>query len=70
MSAAGMTLSPTIEADIAATRRRLYKSIDKRAQIAQGRHPNTASRSVGQLYRDREAEKARKTRLGGLTNGA
>lgn len=60
-----MTLSPTIEADLADTKRRLHNAIDKRAQIAQGRHPNTASRSVGQLYRDREAEKRRKTQLGG-----
>jgi hypothetical protein len=41
-----MTLSPTIEAMCAAATRRLHKAIDKR----------TASRSVGQLYRDRAAE--------------
>jgi hypothetical protein len=59
-----VTLSPTIEAMCAASLRKLYKAIDKRTQIAHGRHPNTASRSVGQLYRDRAAE-AREAALRG-----
>lgn len=61
-----MTLSPTIEAICAAARKRLYQCIDKRAEHAAGAISlETLNRALGQLRRDREAEKARKTQLGG-----
>lgn len=49
-----MTLSPTIEAMCAAALKRLYRDIDRRAQIALGRPEATVARSLGQLYGARQ----------------
>jgi len=39
-----------IDTMIAAARRRIHKSIERRTQVALGRKPSTANRSAGQLY--------------------
>lgn len=57
-----MTLAEKVDSWCAAARRRLHREIDRRARYAAGEKQSTVNRSVGQLYRDREAE-ARETQL-------